>query len=132
MIIFRDCRCGDVVPTNYQSSSMQAGRQEVVDRSETTELQSLIEILVQSWHRSHFLSRVCDAITKVVLRQGDVEPACSVDGTWLFESRGQDDLGNFGFLLPISQPHPLRVFTTFGRIAAVSGTRMKMKDLCIA
>lgn len=35
----------------------------------------------------------------------------------------------FGFLLPMSQPRPLKNFTTFGVTAAVSGTRMKMKDL---
>ena len=38
----------------------------------------------------------------------------------------------FGFLLPIFQPHFLSVFTTFGVMAAVSGTRMNMKDLWIA
>lgn len=37
-----------------------------------------------------------------------------------------------GFLFPISQPHPLSTRTTFGVKAAVNGTRMKMKLLCIA
>lgn len=36
---------------------------------------------------------------------------------------------DFGFLFPISHPHPLRVLTTFGVTAAVRGTLMKMKDL---
>lgn len=45
------------------------------------------------------------------------------------DRRDHDDFGNFGFLLPISQPHPLSVLTTLGSMAAVSGTRMKMKDL---
>ena len=44
----------------------------------------------------------------------------------LFEKLLHVDLG---FLFPISQPHPLSVLTTFGVIAAVNGTRMKMKDL---
>ena len=30
---------------------------------------------------------------------------------------------------PMFQPHPLNVLTTFGKIAAVRGTRMKMKLL---
>ena len=34
-----------------------------------------------------------------------------------------------GFRLPISHPHLRSVFTTFGSIAAVTGTLMKMKLL---
>lgn len=41
-------------------------------------------------------------------------------------------LASFVVLLPISQPHPLKVLTTFGIIAAVRGTLMKMNDLWIA
>lgn len=37
-----------------------------------------------------------------------------------------------GFLLPICQPHERRTLTTLGVTAAVSGTRMKMKLLCMA
>jgi hypothetical protein len=33
---------------------------------------------------------------------------------------------------PISQPHPLKTLTTFGVMAAVKGTLMKMNDLWIA
>lgn len=40
-----------------------------------------------------------------------------------------DGLGGFGLRLPMSQPHPLKVLTTFGVTAAVSGTRIKMNDL---
>lgn len=39
---------------------------------------------------------------------------------------------SFVVLLPISQPHDRRVFTTFGVTAAVSGTRRKMNDLWMA
>lgn len=38
----------------------------------------------------------------------------------------------FGFLFPIFQPHPLKVLTILGSMAAVRGTRMKMNDLWIA
>jgi len=41
-------------------------------------------------------------------------------------------LGTLGLLFPISQPQPRSVLTTFGSIAAVKGTRMKMKDLWMA
>ena len=39
---------------------------------------------------------------------------------------------SFVVLLPMSQPHPLSILTTLGVIAAVRGTRMKIKDLWIA
>lgn len=41
-------------------------------------------------------------------------------------------LASFVVRFPISQPQPRRTLTTFGVSAAVSGTRMKMKDLWIA
>lgn len=41
-------------------------------------------------------------------------------------------LASFVVRFPISHPHPLSVFTIFGVIAIVRGTRMKMKDLWIA
>ena len=37
-----------------------------------------------------------------------------------------------GVLLPMFQPQPRSIFTTFGVTAAVKGTLRKMKDLCIA
>lgn len=40
--------------------------------------------------------------------------------------------GIFGRRLPISHPHPRRVLTTFGVIAAVRGTLKKMKLLWMA
>lgn len=39
---------------------------------------------------------------------------------------------DLAFLLPMSQPHPLRVLTTLGVAATVSGTRIKMKLLWMA
>ena len=39
---------------------------------------------------------------------------------------------SFVVRFPISQPQPLRIFTTLGVMAAVKGTLMKMKDLWIA
>jgi phosphoglycerol transferase MdoB-like AlkP superfamily enzyme len=42
------------------------------------------------------------------------------------------DLRPFLGIFPIFHPQPLNVFTTFGVTAAVSGTRMKINDLCIA
>lgn len=36
------------------------------------------------------------------------------------------------FLLPISQPHPLKTRTTLGVIEIVRGTRINIKDLCMA
>jgi hypothetical protein len=41
-------------------------------------------------------------------------------------------LASLVVLLPISQPHPLKILTTFGVMAAVRGTLIKMKDLWIA
>lgn len=41
-------------------------------------------------------------------------------------------LASLVVLLPISQPHPLNTLTTFGVMAAVRGTLMKMNDLWIA
>jgi hypothetical protein len=41
-------------------------------------------------------------------------------------------LASLVVLFPISQPHPLKIFTTFGVMAAVRGTLMKMNDLWIA
>lgn len=39
---------------------------------------------------------------------------------------------SFVVRLPISQPQPRSILTTFGVTAAVRGTRTKMKDLWIA
>jgi hypothetical protein len=39
---------------------------------------------------------------------------------------------SFVVRLPISQPQPRRILTTFGVTAAAMGTRMNMKDLWIA
>jgi hypothetical protein len=56
-------------------------------------------------------------------------PGCDQSGVLLLRDIFPAPHLGFGVRLPMFHPHPLRVLTTFGRTAAVSGTRMNMKDL---